>query len=121
MDALRARVHDETVTSLPLFPTDDGWPYPDSTFSEYGASQLGTLEPATDDEPDLDLLELRADPHAYADLTELEYFAVAWRYGLTGDPHSMKDLAMELGCNHAEARAVLGGALDKLRQRLITP
>ena len=42
-------------------------------------------------------------------------------YGLTGDPHSMKNLASELGCNHAEARAVLGGALDKLRQRLITP
>ena len=25
-----------------------------------------------------------ADPHAYADLTELEYFAVSWRYGLAG-------------------------------------
>ena len=33
----------------------------------------------------------------------------------------MKDLASQLGCNHTEARAVLGGALDKLRQRLITP
>ena len=77
------------------------------------------LDPNADD-VDLDLLELRVDPHAYADLTELEYFAVSWRYGL-GDhstPHSMKQLASELGCNHAEARAVLGGALDKLRRRL---
>jgi DNA-directed RNA polymerase sigma subunit (sigma70/sigma32) len=109
------------MSSLPLFPTDDGWPYPDATFSEFGASQLGAMEQAADDDVDLDLLELRVDPHAYADLTELEYFAVSWRYGLTGEPHSMKNLAGELGCNHAEARAVLGGALDKLRQRLITP
>jgi DNA-directed RNA polymerase sigma subunit (sigma70/sigma32) len=111
------------VTSLPLFPTDDGWPYPDFIFSEYGASQLGKLEPVADDDIDLDLLELRADPHAYADLTELEYFAVSWRYGVgdRGAPHSMKELAVELGCNHSEARDVLGGALDKLRRRLSMP
>jgi len=99
------------VTSLPLQPTDDGWPYPDSK----------AFEPVADDDVDLDVLELQVDPHAYADLTELEYFAVSWRYGLAGEPHSMKNLAAELECNHAEARAVLGGALDKLRQRLITP
>ena len=99
------------MPSLPLQPSDDGWPYPDAL----------AREPVTDDDVDLDLLELRVDPHAYSDLTELEYFAVSWRYGLSGDPHSMKALAAELGCNHAEARAVLGGALDKLRQRLITP
>ena len=107
------------VSSLPLFPTDDGWPYPDSPASELGAPRYVGLDPNADD-VDLDLLELRVDPHAYADLTELEYFAVSWRYGV-GDhstPHSMKQLASELGCNHAEARAVLGGALDKLRRRL---
>jgi hypothetical protein len=110
------------VPSLPLFPTDDGWPYPDAGTGGYVASELGRFEPITDDDVDLDLLELRVDPHAYADLTELEYFAVSWRYGLgtTGTPHSMKDLASQLGCNHAEAREVLGGALDKLRQRLRT-
>lgn len=105
------------MASLPLFPTDDGWPYPDSP-----ASELGPLDRAADDDVDLDLLELRVDPHAYADLTELEYFAVSWRYGV-GErctPHSMKELATELGCNHAEARDVLGGALDKLRRRLLT-
>ena len=57
------------MASLPLQPTDDGWPYPD----------VLAAEPAADDEVDLDLLELRVDPHAYADLTELEYFAVSWR------------------------------------------
>jgi hypothetical protein len=103
------------MTSLPLFPTDDGWPYPD-----VAPSGAGVFEPLADDDVDLDLLELRVDPHAYADLTELEYFAVSWRYGLSGNPHSMKDLADELGCNHAEAREVLGGALDKLRRRLLT-
>jgi DNA-directed RNA polymerase sigma subunit (sigma70/sigma32) len=103
------------MSSLPLYPTDDGWPYPDLP-----SSALGMTEPTTDDDVDLDLLELRVDPHAYADLTELEYFAVSWRYGLDGTPHSMKDLASELGCNHAEAREVLGGALDKLRRRLLT-
>ena len=47
---------------------------------------------------------------------------MSWRYGVgtSGTPHSMKDLASELGCNHAEAREVLGGALDKLRRRLLT-
>jgi hypothetical protein len=110
------------MSSLPLFPTDDGWPYPDIGSSVYTAPELGGLDPTSDDDVDLDLLELRVDPHAYADLTELEYFAISWRYGVGsgGLPHSMKDLASELGCNHAEAREVLGGALDKLRRRLLT-
>jgi hypothetical protein len=96
------------VPSLPLFPSDDGWPYPDSV----------GFEPVADDDVDLDLLELRVDPHAYADLTELEYVAVAWRYGLGVSPHSMREVAFELGCDRAEAQVVLGGALDKLRRRL---
>jgi hypothetical protein len=104
------------MASLPLYPTDDGWPYPDAPMSE-----LGGLDQMADDDVDLDLLELRVDPHAYSDLSELEFFAVSWRYGVgtTGSPHSMKDLAVQLGCNHAEARDVLGGALDKLRRRLL--
>ena len=50
-------------STLPLFPIDDEWPYP-----EVGAC----LEPVVDDVIDLDALELRCDPHAYSDLTELE-------------------------------------------------
>jgi DNA-directed RNA polymerase sigma subunit (sigma70/sigma32) len=95
-------------STLPLFPTDDGWPYPDAA----------AWEPVVDDEIDLDALELRVDRHAYADLTELEYFVIAHRYGVGCTPCSMKDLARELDCSHAEARDVLGTALHKLRQRL---
>jgi DNA-directed RNA polymerase sigma subunit (sigma70/sigma32) len=92
---------------VPLPGSDDGWPSPDARF-----------EPVVDDAIDLDQLELRADPHAWADLTELERFAVGYRYGFGGPTHTMKDLAGELGCCHSEARDVLGSALDKLRQRL---
>jgi DNA-directed RNA polymerase sigma subunit (sigma70/sigma32) len=109
------------MPSLPLYPTDDGWPYPDLLQLDPGAAFVGSLDAVADDDVDLDLLELRADPHAYADLTELEYFAVSWRYGVGegATPHSMKELAAELGCNHAEARDVIGRALDKLRHRLL--
>jgi hypothetical protein len=99
-------------STLPLFPTDDGWPYPDLT---------GTFDPPDEDPVDLDALELRVDPHAYSDLTEWEYFAVARRYGLHGPECTMKELAVQLGCTHAEARELLGCALDKLRQRLLSP
>jgi hypothetical protein len=99
-------------STLPLYPSDDGWPYPDAP---------GTREPAADDPIDLDQLELRVDPHAFADLTESEHFAVVHRYGLDGPPCSMKELAQQLHCSHAEARDLLGGALDKLRQRLTAP
>ena len=98
-------------STLPLFPTDDGWPYPDAA----------AWEPLVESEVDLDELELRVYPHAYADLTELEYFAVSHRYGLRGEPCSMKELARELGCSHREARDVLGVALGKLRHRLTQP
>jgi hypothetical protein len=109
------------MASLPLYPTDDGWPYPDLGASAYAAAAMARFEPMADDDVDLDALELRVDPHAYADLTELEYFAISWRYGIGegGTPHSMKDLALELGCNHTEAREVLGAALDKMRRRLL--
>ncbi len=100
-------------STLPLFPTDDGWPYPDVT--------AGIAEPMVDEDVDLDALELRVDRHAFADLTEVEQFAIAHRFGFDGPPWSMKDLARELGCTHADARDVLGGAIDKLRARLSAP
>lgn len=96
------------TSTLPLFPSDDGWPYPDVVGHELEA----------DDDIDLDALELRCDPHVFADLTELEHFVVTHRYGLTCDPCSMKDLARFLDCSSAEASAVLGAAIDKLRTRL---
>ena len=75
-------------------PDDDEWPYP----------EVARLEPVVDDVIDLDALELRCDPHAYADLTELEHYVVTHRYGLDCPVCSMKELARELECTHAEAR-----------------
>ena len=76
--------------------------------------------PAADDEVDLDLLELRADPHAFECLSATEYELVARRFGFNGSATSMKDLAHELGWSHTQTRDVLGGAIDKLRTRLTT-
>jgi DNA-directed RNA polymerase sigma subunit (sigma70/sigma32) len=110
------------MPTLPLYPTDDGWPYPEGSPWEPGPAPRRAYEAVADDDVDLDLLELRVDPHAYSDLTEQEYFAISWRYGIGrgASPHSMKELASALGCNRTEARDVLGGALDKLRRRLLS-
>jgi DNA-directed RNA polymerase specialized sigma24 family protein len=99
-------------STLPLFPTDDGWPYPDTA----GHGRARGRRPI-----DLDQLELRVDPHAFSDLTEWERFAVVHRYGINCPECSMKELAQQMECSHAEARELLGSALDKLRQRLTAP
>lgn len=89
---------------------DEGWPYSDL--------DDGTV---AEDEIDLDLLELRADPHAYDSLTFLELDALTLRYGLGGGrPMSMKGVARSLDLTYAETRAALGAAIDKLRKRLIS-
>lgn len=97
-------------STLPLFPTDEGWPYPDAA----------TLpDPADGSEVDLDALELRADPQVYSSLSELEQSALFLRFGLHGETeHSMKQLGRALGCTHAEARSLVGSAIDKVRTRL---
>jgi DNA-directed RNA polymerase sigma subunit (sigma70/sigma32) len=97
-------------SSFPVFPSDDGWPYPDLPG--------GADDPAADDEVDLDALELRADSHAFECLSPAEYELVARRYGLNGPPTSMKELSHELGWSRAQTRDVLGRAIDKLRARL---
>jgi hypothetical protein len=99
-------------SSFPVFPTDDGWPYPDLPG--------GFDDPATDDEVDLDALELRVDPHAFECLDPTEYELVARRFGFIGPVTSMKDLARAHGWSHNQTRDVLGGAIDKLRTRLTT-
>lgn len=97
-------------SSFPLFATDDGWPYPD-----------GLSGPVVDDDIDLDALELRADPHAFDTLTAAEFDVLSRRFGLHHPATSMKDLSQRLGCSHAETRALLGGAIDKVRTRLTAP
>jgi DNA-directed RNA polymerase sigma subunit (sigma70/sigma32) len=95
-------------STLPLFPSDDGWPYPDVTGVELVA-----------DAPDLDALELLG-PHSFDTLTARERAALAFRFGLNGsESYSMKELAPMLGCTRAEACVVLGSAIDKVRLQLL--
>jgi DNA-directed RNA polymerase sigma subunit (sigma70/sigma32) len=92
-------------STLPLFPSDDGWPYPDLT---------SALD-AADDAQDFDALELLG-PHAFDALTHSERDALFLHFGLYGrDAHSMKTLGPALGCTKSEARQLLGSAIDKLR------
>ena len=96
-------------STLPLFPTDDGWPYPDATGFDLAA-----------DGPDLDALELLG-PHAYDALTTKERDALFLHFGLRGNGAlSMKQLGPALGCSRAEARALIGRAVDKIRVQLLT-
>ncbi len=98
-------------STLPLFPTDEGWPYPDTV----------GIDLVADDELDLDALELRADPHAFDGLTMLEREALFSHFGLQGRrPLSMKELGPALGCSRSEARGLLGVAIDKVRTRLMS-
>lgn len=88
--------------------SDEGWPYPD-----------GAPEPVGDDEVDLDVLELRADPHLYDALSDDERAVVLDRFGLRdGRARSMKELARERGATHAEVRRLLESGLHKVRERL---
>lgn len=96
-------------STLPLFPTDDGWPYPDPC----------RWEPAADSEVDLDVLGLRIGAHVYDGLTEEERSALFLRFGIGGgDPLTTKQLGPALGCTRAEARSLLGSAIAKMRLRL---
>lgn len=98
-----------TWSTLPLFPSDEGWPYPDVRGPDL-------VDPG---EPDLDALELVADRHAYDGLTLQEREALFRRFGLAGrDALTMKELGPSLGCTQAEARVLLGCAIDKVRVRL---
>ena len=77
-------------STLPLFPTDDGWPYPDATGLDVAA-----------DSPDLDALEFLG-PRAYDVLTASEREALFLHFGLRGnDALPMKELGPALGCTRA--------------------
>jgi DNA-directed RNA polymerase sigma subunit (sigma70/sigma32) len=89
--------------------TDESWPYPDFDGG-----------PAADDEVDLDVLELRVDPRAYADLTPGEREVLFLRFGLRdGMARSMKEIGHRLDLTHTETRDMLGRAIDKVRDRLV--
>ena len=101
----------EIRSTYPLFPTDDGWPYPDSD----GDPTLAGAGFAADDDVDLDALQLVANAHAFDGLNAAERDAIDRRFW---QGESMKELARSLGCTHAEAAVVLGHAVDKVRVRL---
>jgi DNA-directed RNA polymerase specialized sigma24 family protein len=98
-------------STFPLFPSDEGWPYPD-TDADASLLRNGFT---VDDGIDLDALELVADRHAFDTLTARERDALDRRFWHN---ESMKDIARSLGCTHAEAAAVLGQAVDKVRLRI---
>ena len=101
----------EIRSTHPLFPTDEGWPYPDSD-GDPALATSGVVE----DEVDLDALQLVANAHAFDGLSAVERDALDRRFW---QGESMKELARSLGCTHAEAAVVLGHAVDKVRRRLV--
>jgi DNA-directed RNA polymerase sigma subunit (sigma70/sigma32) len=87
---------------------DESWPYADVED-----------ELAADEEVDLDVLELRVDPRAYLGLSGDEREALFLRFGLAdGRPRSMKEIARTLDVTHAQARDLLGSAIEKVRTRV---
>lgn len=97
-------------SNMPLFASDDGWPYPD-----------GAVEWCGDDGAlDFDILELLCSRHAYDALSAREHEALFRHFGLGHEPPlTMKELGPALGCSHAAAAALVGSAVDKIRQHLI--
>lgn len=101
-------------STLPLFPTDEGWPYPDGP--DGPGPDLVDLA-----EPDLDELDLRLAVHAYDTLDDRERALLFARFGLGGTlVLTMPELCRRLGCTHDEADALLESAVDKVRRHLTT-
>jgi DNA-directed RNA polymerase specialized sigma24 family protein len=99
-------------TTLPLYPTDDGWPYPDVDAAE-AALTSGFV---VDDEVDLDALELVADRHAFDALSPQERALLELRYR---DAATVGDLAHWFGCTRTDVVSQLAVAVAKLRRRLV--
>lgn len=93
-----------------VWPTDDGWPYPDSP------PEVVDLDGEADD----DLLNLTAAPtQLLATLSPLEQEVVRARFGLGGHPlWSMRELAAATGLARGDLRDALGSGLAKLRMQL---
>jgi len=87
---------------------DESWPYPDAEDEQEGGEEV-----------DLDVLELRVDARAYMSLDSIEREVLFLRFGLSdGRPRSMKEIARTLEVTHAEARELLGRAIEKVRTRV---
>ena len=108
-------ITDDTMSDA-AWPSDEGWPYPDADAPEGDHEDLADVDADTDD----DLVSLHAAaPHLLDDLAPLERWMVVARYGLDGrTPCSMRTIQHQLGLPRAELRNALGGALEKLRDRV---
>ena len=94
---------------MPLWPAEDGWPYPDA---------LGDLVDVAG-EADDDLLAIRVDRHLFDTLTDLEREVIAARFGLQGhEVRSMTQLHTDLGVAGDDLRSAFAGGLEKLRIHL---
>jgi DNA-directed RNA polymerase sigma subunit (sigma70/sigma32) len=95
-----------------VWPSDDGWPYPDSPPDQVDF----------DGEADDDLLNLTAAPaHLLDGLTPLEREVITGRFGLLGTPErTMRELVAGTGRPRSELREALGSGLAKLRTTLNT-
>jgi DNA-directed RNA polymerase sigma subunit (sigma70/sigma32) len=93
-----------------LWPSDEGWPYPDTV------GETADLSATTDD----DNLCLRASPSQLFDhLNPLERAVITAHYGFEGQkPRTMKQLHAEMGLPRSELRDALGTGLAKLRTEL---
>lgn len=93
-----------------VWPTEDGWPYPD------GAAEQVDLDSLPDD----DAIVLRASStHLWDSLNPLERRVVTSHYGLDGAPaRSMKELHTDLALTRAQVREALASGLAKLRLTL---
>jgi DNA-directed RNA polymerase specialized sigma24 family protein len=109
IDGMRVQRDNKTMSTF-VWPTDDGWPYPDTP------SEVIDLDGEADD----DLLSLTSAPaHLLDHLSSLEREVVAARFGLAGHPErSMRELVAETGVPRSELRDALGSGLAKLRVQL---
>ena len=95
--------------SSSVWPSEDGWPYPDT--------ERETIDLSS--EVDDDALSVRLTPTLLNSLDPLERILIASRYGLGGTPiRSMKQLHSDLGLPREELRNALGSGLAKLRTQL---
>ncbi|MGH9063612.1 MAG: hypothetical protein ACRDZQ_00085 [Acidimicrobiales bacterium] len=93
-----------------IWPSEDGWPYPDDS------GEVADAEADVDE----DALVLHClSGHALDGLDPLERLVVAGRFGIGGAPvRSMKELQADTGRDRQEIRQALGTGLAKLRVQL---
>jgi DNA-directed RNA polymerase sigma subunit (sigma70/sigma32) len=95
------------------WPSDEGWPYPDSDAELDELEDEVDLAAGTDD----DLVSLHAASlHLFDRLRPVERAVITARYGLDGrEPRSIREIQHELGIPRADLRIALGDGLSKLR------